>query len=139
MFTKILKKAQEVREVQEKQTSNPNEVITASKRMKIDVQNFAQNAIDNVIIREINEGSVADLHIIITPNQERSFYRNSRITFGYHTTEKYPYEAPEVKCLNKILHPNIDKSGNVCLNLLREGWKPNYELYMVVIGLLHLL
>jgi ubiquitin-conjugating enzyme E2 M len=44
-----------------------------------------------------------------------------------------------VKCLNKILHPNIDKNGNVCLNLLREGCKPNYELYMVVIGLLHLL
>ena len=81
---------------------------------------------------------MADLHIIITPH-ENSFYRNSKITFGYHTTEKYPYEAPEVKCLNKILHPNIDKSGNVCLNLLREGWKPNYELYMVVIGLLHLL
>ena len=81
---------------------------------------------------------MADLHIIITPH-ENSFYRNSKITFGYHTTEKYPYEAPEVKCLNKILHPNIDKSGNVCLNLLREGWKPNYELYMVVIWLLHLL
>jgi hypothetical protein len=59
--------------------------------MKIDLQNFAQNAIDNVTIREINEGSVADLHIIVTPNQERSFYRNSRITFAYHTTEKYPY------------------------------------------------
>jgi ubiquitin-conjugating enzyme E2 M len=41
--------------------------------------------------------------------------------------------------LNKILHPNIDKQGNVCLSILREGWKANYELYQVVVGLLHLL
>ncbi len=44
-----------------------------------------------------------------------------------------------MKCLNKIFHPNIDKQGNVCLSILREGWKANYELYQVVVGLLHLL
>ena len=37
------------------------------------------------------------------------------------------------------MHPNIDKSGNVCLNLLRGGWKPIYELHVVIIGLLHLM
>lgn len=37
------------------------------------------------------------------------------------------------------MHPNIDKQGNVCLSILREGWKANYELYQVVVGLLHLL
>jgi ubiquitin-conjugating enzyme E2 M len=79
------------------------------------------------------------MHITIYPNQERSYYRNSRITFSYNVSEKYPYEQPDVKCLNKILHPNIDKNGNVCLNLLRAGWKPIYELHLVIIGLLHLL
>ena len=44
-----------------------------------------------------------------------------------------------MKCLNRILHPNIDKAGNVCLNLLRGGWKPIYELHLVTIGLLHLM
>jgi ubiquitin-conjugating enzyme E2 M len=82
---------------------------------------------------------VTELHITIFPNPERSIYRNSKITFGYTVSEKYPFEAPEVKCLNKILHPNIDKNGNVCLNLLRGGWKPIYELHLVIIGLLHLM
>lgn len=27
----------------------------------------------------------------------------------------------------------------MCLSILREGWKANYELYQVVVGLLHLL
>lgn len=114
-------------------------MITAEKRMKIDIQKYNENKIDNVVVSFPNEGSVTELHITIFPNQERSYYRNSRITFSYNVSEKYPYEQPEVKCLNKILHPNIDKNGNVCLNLLRAGWKPIYELHLVIIGLLHLL
>ena len=27
----------------------------------------------------------------------------------------------------------------MCLNLLREGWKPIYELHTIIVGLLHLM
>lgn len=70
---------------------------------------------------------------------EGTIYANSKITFSYKAPADYPYSQPEVKCLSKIFHPNIDKQGNVCLSILREGWKANYELYQVVVGLLHLL
>lgn len=36
----------------------------------------------------------------------------------------YPHTAPLVTCLTKIYHPNIDLEGKVCLNILRDGWKP---------------
>jgi ubiquitin-conjugating enzyme E2 M len=45
----------------------------------------------------------------------------------------------QVKCRNKIYHPNIDLDGNVCLNILREEWKPVLNLSSVVYGLLHLM
>lgn len=118
---------------------NTNQVVTAERRMRNDIQNYNQNKIDNVVLSFPNVDSVTELHITIYPNQQNSYYRNSRITFSYTATEKYPFEQPEVKCLNKILHPNIDKNGNVCLNLLRTGWKPIYELHLIIIGLLHLL
>ena len=44
-----------------------------------------------------------------------------------------------MKCKNKIFHPNIDKAGNVCLSVLKQGWKATYDLYTVIVGLLHLL
>ena len=137
----MIGKFKKQREAQEEAESkkNTSDVVTAERRMKIDIQKYTENKIDNVDIKFPNEGSVTYLHIIIVPNRDRSIYKDSRITFSYSVSDKYPIEAPEVKCLNKILHPNIDKNGNVCLNLLREGWKPIYELHLVIIGLLHLM
>lgn len=35
----------------------------------------------------------------------------------------------------QIYHPNIDLEGNVCLNILREDWKPVLNLNAVIIGM----
>ena len=35
----------------------------------------------------------------------------------------------------KIYHPNIDLSGKICLNILREDWKPVLNLNSIMIGL----
>ncbi|GFR19035.1 NEDD8-conjugating enzyme Ubc12 [Trichonephila clavata] len=51
----------------------------------------------------------------------------------------YPYEPPKVKCETEIYHPNIDLEGNICLNILREDWKPVLCIDSVVYGLQYLL
>ena len=38
----------------------------------------------------------------------------------------------------QIYHPNIDLEGNVCLNILREDWKPVLNLQSVILGLVFL-
>ena len=35
----------------------------------------------------------------------------------------------------QVYHPNIDLQGNVCLNILREEWKPILSISAVVYGL----
>ena len=37
-----------------------------------------------------------------------------------------------------VYHPNIDLEGNVCLNILREDWKPVLTINAVVYGLQYL-
>ena len=37
-----------------------------------------------------------------------------------------------------MYHPNIDLEGNVCLNILREDWKPVLTINSIVYGLQYL-
>ena len=37
--------------------------------------------------------------------------------------------------MKKIYHPNIDLDGNVCLNILREDWKPVLTMNAIIYGL----
>ena len=37
--------------------------------------------------------------------------------------------------LPQVFHPNLDLEGNICLNILREDWKPVLTINSVVYGL----
>jgi len=43
-----------------------------------------------------------------------------------------------VLCQTTIYHPNINLDGNVCLNILREDWKPVLDLNAVIYGLVYI-
>mmetsp|Transcript_14688 Transcript_14688/g.25931 ORF Transcript_14688/g.25931 Transcript_14688/m.25931 type:complete len:103 (+) Transcript_14688:28-336(+) len=47
-------------------------------------------------------------------------------------------KRPKVLCHTKIYHPNINLEGNVCLNILREDWKPVLDINAVIYGLIYL-
>lgn len=38
----------------------------------------------------------------------------------------------------QVYHPNIDLDGNVCLNILREDWKPVLSINSIIYGLQYL-
>jgi hypothetical protein len=43
-----------------------------------------------------------------------------------------------VVSISQVYHPNIDLEGNVCLNILREDWKPVLSVNTIIYGLYHL-
>ncbi|KAI3962090.1 hypothetical protein MKW92_016339 [Papaver armeniacum] len=66
-------------------------------------------------------------------------YRSGKFEFTFQVPPTYPHEAPKVKCKTKVYHPNIDLEGNICLNILREDWKPVLNINTVIYGLNFLL
>jgi len=74
--------------------------------------------------------------LIICPDE--GFYKGGRFVFSFKVGQNYPHEPPKVKCDTKVYHPNIDIEGNVCLNILREDWKPVLTINSIVYGLQYL-
>ncbi|KFO36440.1 Myeloid zinc finger 1 [Fukomys damarensis] len=62
----------------------------------------------------------------------RLFFSWSQVGQGY------PHDPPKVKCETMVYHPNIDLEGNVCLNILREDWKPVLTINSIIYGLQYL-
>ncbi|BFZ54495.1 NEDD8-conjugating protein ubc12 [Savitreella phatthalungensis] len=83
--------------------------------------------------RFANPDDLLNFQLLITPDE--GLYKGGRFTFDFAINGEYPHEPPKVKAAEKIYHPNIDLDGNVCLNILREDWKPVLNLNAVVVGL----
>ncbi|KAL2521018.1 NEDD8-conjugating enzyme Ubc12 [Forsythia ovata] len=74
----------------------------------------------------------------VTIRPDEGYYLGGAFVFSFQISTMYPHEAPKVKCKTKVYHPNIDLEGNVCLNILREDWKPVLNINTIIYGLYHL-
>jgi len=78
------------------------------------------------------------LNFTLTITPDEGMYKSGAFTFSFAINTNYPHDPPKVKCIPKIYHPNVDLEGNVCLNILREDWKPVLNLNSVMVGLQYL-
>jgi len=80
-----------------------------------------------------NPDDILNFTLSIEPDE--GMYKGGRFNFSFAINQNFPHDPPKVKCKEKIYHPNIDLEGNVCLNILREDWKPVLNLNAVIVGL----
>ncbi|KAH0484951.1 MAG: uncharacterized protein KVP18_002794 [Porospora cf. gigantea A] len=53
--------------------------------------------------------------------------------------EHYPMESPKIRFLTRIYHPNIDKLGRICLDILKDKWSPALQIRTVLLSVQALL
>lgn len=75
-----------------------------------------------------------DLEVLLTPTSGP--FRDACVKFSIKLPANYPRAAPTVKCLNRIFHPNVSTTGNVCFSMFSGDWNASYRLEHFINGLL---
>ncbi|KAI3435771.1 hypothetical protein D9Q98_001829 [Chlorella vulgaris] len=71
--------------------------------------------------------------IILGPDS--SPYQGGVFKLELFLPEDYPMAAPKVRFLTKIYHPNVDKLGRICLDILKDKWSPALQIRTVLLSI----
>jgi ubiquitin-conjugating enzyme E2 D/E len=96
---------------------------------KNDIPNMSAGPIDNNLF----EWSAIILGPCETPYEGGVFYLNISIP------SNYPYKPPTVIFKTKIYHPNINSSGHICLDILKNQWNAALTISKILLSICSLL
>lgn len=66
-------------------------------------------------------------------------YQGGVFFLSIHFPTDYPFKPPKVSFITKIYHCNINHSGNICLDILRDQWSPALTISKVLLSISSLL
>ncbi|CAG5118025.1 unnamed protein product [Candidula unifasciata] len=85
-----------------------------------------------------DEANARYFHVVVGgPSQ--SPYEGGQFRLELFLPEEYPMSAPKVRFMTKIYHPNIDKLGRICLDILKDKWSPALQIRTVLLSIQALL
>ncbi|KDD75749.1 ubiquitin-conjugating enzyme [Helicosporidium sp. ATCC 50920] len=72
---------------------------------------------------------------VIIQGPQSSPYEGGVFRLELFLPEDYPMAAPKVRYLTRIYHPNVDKLGRICLDILKDKWSPALQIRTVLLSI----
>jgi ubiquitin-conjugating enzyme E2 D/E len=110
----------------------------SAKRILKEMQDMEKSPMDNCTAGPIDVNNLYMWHgPIIGP--EKSPYEGGLFKLEITFPIEYPFKAPKVVFLTKVYHPNINSSGGICLDILKDAWVPSLTIGKVLLSISSLL
>ena len=62
-------------------------------------------------------------------------YEGGIFRLELYLPESYPMEPPKVLFRTNVYHPNIDKLGRICLDIIKDKWSPALMIRTVLLSI----
>lgn len=66
-------------------------------------------------------------------------YEKGVFKIGITFPENYPFKPPRILFLTPIYHPNINESGDICLDTLKDKWAATFGINTALLSVISLL
>jgi ubiquitin-conjugating enzyme E2 D/E len=69
----------------------------------------------------------------------KSPYEDGKFLLDISIPSDYPFKPPKIKFITRIFHPNINSTGEICIDTLKNNWSPSLTLDKVLLSIIALL
>lgn len=97
-----------------------------------------KNAFDEYDANPINEDDLRSWRAQIKGPKD-SVYAGGCFHLSIIFPNNYPFAPPAVTFLTPIYHPNVNREGYICLDILKNQWSPALSISKVLLSIISLL
>lgn len=112
-------------------------MANTSRRILVETKNLSKDPPPGISAYP-DESNCRYFHVVMA-GPSGSPYDGGLFRLELFLPENYPLYPPNVRFLTKIYHPNIDKLGRICLDILKEQWSPALQIRTVLLSIQALL